>query len=206
MQFLVYIIVFPILWIISILPFRVFYWFSDLMYIIVYRIVGYRKKTVRENLALALPHLSIEERLAIEKKFYHLLCDLFFEMVKILSISKEEMDKSFKITNIELVKEFEKKGKSVALLTSHYASWEWLMTLNNQTSFFGIGVYKKIGNKYFDQLVRDIRSKFNAELAETKQAIPLMRENQKSGKMCMYGLVSDQSPKLDRAFHCHTFM
>ena len=206
MQFLVYIIVFPILWIISILPFRVFYWFSDLMYIIVYRIVGYRKKTVRENLALSLPHLSIEERLAIEKKFYHHLCDLFLEMVKTLSISKEEMDKRFKITNIELVKEFEKKGKSVALLTSHYASWEWLMTLNNQTSFFGIGVYKKIGNKYFDQLVRDIRSKFNAELAETKQAIPLMRENQKSGKMCMYGLVSDQSPKLDRAFHWHTFM
>ena len=139
MQFLVYIIVFPILWIISILPFRVFYWFSDLMYIIVYRIVGYRKKTVRENLALALPHLSIEERLAIEKKFYHHLCDLFLEMVKTLSISKEEMDKRFKITNIELVKEFEKKGKSVALLTSHYASWEWLMTFNNQTSFFGIG-------------------------------------------------------------------
>ena len=173
MQFLVYIIVFPILWIISILPFRVFYWFSDLMYIIVYRIVGYRKKTVRENLALALPHLSIEERLAIEKKFYHHLCDLFLEMVKTLSISKEEMDKRFKITNIELVKEFEKKGKSVALLTSHYASWEWLMTLNNQTSFFGIGVYKKIGNKYFDQLVRDIRSKFNAELAETLKGLKI---------------------------------
>lgn len=111
MQFLVYIIVFPILWIISILPFRVFYWFSDLIYVIVYRIVGYRKKTVRANIALALPHLTEQERLVVEKKFYHHLCDLFLEMVKTLSISKDEMDKRFKITNIELVKEFEKKEK-----------------------------------------------------------------------------------------------
>lgn len=206
MQFLVYIIVFPILWIISILPFRIFYWFSDLIYLMVYRIIGYRKKTVRENMALALPHLSSNERLVLEKKFYQHMCDMFLEMVKTLTISNKEMDKRFKITNIELVKEFENKGKSTILLTSHYGSWEWLITINNQTKFYGVGVYKKIANKYFDQLVRDIRSKFNTELVETRQTIPLMRENEKTGKLCMYGLVSDQSPKLNRAFHWHHFM
>ncbi|MGL2986828.1 lysophospholipid acyltransferase family protein [Flavobacterium sp. RSSA_27] len=206
MQFLVYILVFPILWIISILPFRVFYWFSDLIYIIVYRIVGYRKKTVRANMALALPHLNSHERLVVEKKFYHHLCDMFLEMVKTLTISHKEMDKRFKITNIELVKEFENKGKSVVLLTSHYGSWEWLMTLNNQTKFHGVGVYKKIANKHFDQLVRNIRSRFNAELVETTQTIPLMRDNEKLDQLFMYGLVSDQSPKLNRAFHWHPFM
>jgi KDO2-lipid IV(A) lauroyltransferase len=191
---------------ISILPFRVFYWFSDLIYLIVYRVVGYRKQTVRDNIALALPHLTTTERLAIEKKFFRHMCDMFLEMIKTLSISHKEMDKRFKITNIELVKEFENKGKSTILMTSHYASWEWLMTLNNQTKFYGVGVYKKIANKYFDQLVRDIRSRFNAELVETTKAIPLMRDNEKTGKLFMYGLVSDQSPKLDRAFHWHKFM
>ncbi|OOV25946.1 lipid A biosynthesis acyltransferase [Flavobacterium sp. LM5] len=206
MQLLVYILVFPFLWMISILPFRVFYWFSDLIYLIVYRVVGYRKQTVRDNIALALPHLTTTERLAIEKKFFRHMCDMFLEMIKTLSISHKEMDKRFKITNIELVKEFENKGKSTILMTSHYASWEWLMTLNNQTKFYGVGVYKKIANKYFDQLVRDIRSRFNAELVETTKAIPLMRDNEKTGKLFMYGLVSDQSPKLDRAFHWHKFM
>lgn len=206
MQLLVYILVFPFLWMISILPFRVFYWFSDLIYLIVYRVVGYRKQTVRDNIALALPHLTTTERLAIEKKFFRHMCDMFLEMIKTLSISHKEMDKRFKITNIELVKEFENKGKSTILMTSHYASWEWLMTLNNQTKFYGVGVYKKIANKYFDQLVRDIRSRFNAELVETTKAIPLMKENEKTGKLFMYGLVSDQSPKLDRAFHWHKFM
>ncbi len=206
MQFLVFIIAFPFLWIISILPFRLFYWFSDFVYLIIYYIIGYRKKTVRYNLALAFPNLSTKERLVIEKKSYHHLCDMFLEMIKTMSISPEEMNKRFVITNLEVVKEFEKKGKSTVLLASHYASWEWLLSLNEKTSFKGIGVYKKITNKYFDKLIRDIRSKYKAELVETKRAIPLMTENQEKGILCMYGLASDQSPKLNRAFHWDKFM
>ncbi|MES2851781.1 lysophospholipid acyltransferase family protein [Flavobacterium sp. 120] len=206
MQFLVFILTFPFLWIISILPFRIFYWFSDFIYVIVYYIIGYRKKTVKENLALALPHLSDKERLVIEKKSYHHLCDMFLEMIKTMTISADEMNKRFVITNIELVKEFENKNKSTVLLASHYASWEWLLSFNAKTNFKGIGVYKKIANKYFDKLIRDIRSKYNAELVETKKAIPLMAENQKNGILSMYGLASDQSPKLNRAFHWDKFM
>ena len=206
MQLLIFILTFPFLWIISILPFRFFYLFSDLIYLIVYHIIGYRKKTVKYNLALALPHLSSEERLVIEKKSYHHLCDMFLEMIKTMTISSAEMNRRFVVTNIELVKEYEKKGKSTVLLASHYASWEWLLSINEKTKFKGIGVYKKIANKYFDKLLRDIRSKYNAELVETKKAIPLMAENQKNGILSMYGLASDQSPKLNRAFHWDTFM
>lgn len=206
MQLLIFILTFPFLWIISILPFKVFYWFSDFIYLIVYYIIGYRKKTVKENLALALPHLSSEERLVIEKKSYHHLCDMFLEMIKTMTISSAEMNRRFVVTNIELVKEYEKKGKSAILLASHYASWEWLLSVNEKTKFKGIGVYKKIANKYFDKLLRDIRSKYNAELVETNKAIPLMAENQKNGILSMYGLASDQSPKLNRAFHWDTFM
>ena len=206
MQLLIFILTFPFLWIISILPFRFFYWFSDFIYLIVYHIIGYRKKTVKYNLALALPHLSSEERLVIEKKSYHHLCDMFLEMIKTMTISSAEMNRRFVVTNIELVKEYERKGKSTVLLASHYASWEWLLSINEKTKFKGIGVYKKIANKYFDKLLRDIRSKYNAELVETNKAIPLMAENQKNGILSMYGLASDQSPKLNRAFHWDTFM
>ncbi len=206
MQFLVFIIAFPFLWIISILPFRLFYWFSDFVYLILYYIIGYRKKTVRENLALAFPNLSAKKRLVIEKKSYHHLCDMFLEMIKTMTISPEEMNKRFVITNLEVVKEYEKKGKSTILLASHYASWEWLLSLNEKTLFRGIGVYKKIANKYFDKLIRDIRSKYKAELVETKRAIPLIAENQEKGILSMYGLASDQSPKLNRAFHWDKFM
>lgn len=206
MQFLVFIIAFPLLWLISILPFRLFYFLSDILYVIVYYIVGYRKKTVRENLAMALPHLSDAERKIIEKKSYQHLCDMFLEMVKTLTISSEEMNKRFVITNIELIKEYEKKEKSIMLLASHYASWEWLITLNQKISYQGIGVYKKIANKYFDKLVRDIRSKYNTQLIVTSKTIPLISQNQKEKNLSVYGLVSDQSPKMNRIFHWETFM
>lgn len=206
MQFIVYIIAFPLLWLISILPFRLFYLFSDFVYFLVYRIIRYRKSVVRENLALTFPHLSKAERKVIEKKFYHHMCDMFLEMAKTISITPEEMEKRFQVTNIELVQDYAKQGKSVILVASHYASYEWLLTINPKIGFQGIAVYKKIANPYFDKLIRKIRSKYDTELVETRKAIPTMAQNQRDGKLSMYGLASDQSPKLDRIFHSMKFM
>jgi lauroyl/myristoyl acyltransferase len=206
MQFLIFIIAYPFIWMISILPFRVFYLLSDVLYLLVYYVIGYRKKTVRANIALALPNLSLEERLSIEKKSYRHLCDMFMEMTKTMTISSEEMNKRFVVTNLEVIKEYEKKEKSIMLLASHYASWEWLITLNQKISYQGIGVYKKISNKYFDKLIRDIRSKYNTQLVTTRDTIPLISNNQKTGILSIYGLASDQSPKSDRIFHWDSFM
>jgi lauroyl/myristoyl acyltransferase len=206
MQFIIFIIAYPLLWMISILPFPVFYLLSDLVYFLVYYVVGYRKKTVRANIALALPHLSAEERLLIEKKSYHHLCDMFMEMTKTMTISSEEMNKRFIITNLEVIKEYEKKEKSIVLLASHYASWEWLLVLNQKVSYQGVGVYKKISNKYFDKLIRNLRSKYNTQLVTTSKTIPLINHNQKNGILSIYGLASDQSPKAERIFHWDSFM
>lgn len=206
MQFLVYIIAYPFLWLVSILPFPIFYALSDVIYFLIYHIIGYRKKTVRNNLALALPHLGEAERRVIEKKFYQHFCDMFLEMAKTMTISEEEINKRFVITNPELVTEYEQKGKSIMLLASHYASWEWLLALNKKLSFQGVGVYKKLANKYFDKLVIDIRSKYNTKLVVTRETIPLIANNQRKGILSMYGMASDQSPKNDRIIHWGNFM
>lgn len=206
MQFLVYILAYPLLWLISILPFPIFYLFSDFVCFLVYRVIGYRKKVVRENLALTLPHLNDAERKVIEKKFYKHMCDLFLEMVKTMSMSPEEMERRFHVTNIDLVRDYAKKGKSVILVASHYASYEWLLTINPKLGFQGVAVYKRLANPYFDKLIRKIRSKYNTEMIETRKAIPTMAKNQREGVLSMYGLASDQSPKMERIFHSMKFM
>lgn len=206
MRFILFLLIYPFLWFISILPFRLLYLFSDFTYLIVYYIIGYRKKTVRENLALALPHLSIEERLIIEKKSYHHLCDMFLEMIKTMSISKKEINKHFVFTNIEVYNKLEKKQKSVALLCSHYASYEWIMSMNEYVNFEAYGIYKKIKNPYFDKLVHSIRSKFKATLITTKETIPVIMRNNKNRKLAIYGFASDQSPKIQSAHHWANFM
>ncbi|PKB18890.1 lysophospholipid acyltransferase family protein [Flavobacterium sp. 5] len=206
MKFIIYLIVYPFLWCISILPFPILYLFSDFVYFILYRIIGYRKKTVRTNLKLTLPHLSDKERLIIEKKFYHHLCDLFLEMIKTMSISKEEICKRYVFKNFELYAELEKQDKSIAIMCAHYASYEWVVSMNYYTKFKGYGIYKKIKNPYFDKLVHSIRSKYNATLITTKETIPIIANNYRNKNLSTYGFASDQSPKENPSNYFAKFM
>ena len=205
MHFIAYIFVYPILWCISILPFRLFYIFSDIIYILVYSIIGYRKKTVTENLKLVFPDKPESEIKRIRKAFYKHMCDMFLEMVKTLSLSEKEMKKRFTITNIDFIKDLEQR-KNVIVMFSHYASWEWAIILQKSIDSKGYGVYKKIKNPYFDKLVRRIRAKYNTTLITTKDTISTILQNHKNGVNAMYGFVSDQSPKPERAFHWRPFM
>jgi KDO2-lipid IV(A) lauroyltransferase len=206
MQLLIYLIAYPILLLVSVLPFRILYIISDIVYFFVYRVFGYRKKVVRENLALALPHLSENERLIVEKKSYMHLCDMFLEMIKTISISKKEMDRRFFFKNLDVYNSLEKDGKSIALLCSHYASYEWVVSMNSKISYKGYGIYKKINNKYFDSLARKIRSKFDAELIPINKTAEVIAYNYSNNIKSLYGFVSDQSPQLRSKNYWHNFM
>ena len=196
MQLLAYILAYPIIWFISIQPFPVLYFMSDMTYLLLYRLIGYRKKTVRQNLKLALPHLNDNELKRVEKRFYHHFCDSFFEMTKTLSITDKQIRERFTFTNIELAHEYETKGKSVVVLIGHYASYEWLLSMSLYfNTYKGFGIYKAIRNKYFNELAKKIRRKFKAQLIGTKSTIPVMRQNEREGIKGFYGFISDQSPK-----------
>ena len=206
MQFVFFILLYPLLWLISILPFRLLYVLSDAIYLLIYYVLGYRKKTVRQNLAMALPHLSAKERLIVEKKSFRHLCDMFLEMIKTMTISKKEIEKRFVLTNIEVYHQLEKEGKSIALMCAHYASYEWVISMNHHITFSGYAIYKRIRNKYFDKLVRDIRSKFKAYLITTKETKMVIEENIKNGTLGVYGFASDQSPRPTENMYWYKFM
>lgn len=206
MQKIIFYIIYPFLWLIAILPFPLFYFLSDCIYFFVYKIIRYRKKVVRNNIALALPHLSVKEQRKVEQKFYHHLCDMFLEMIKSITISKEEMKKRFTFSNIEVMHEYEKKNKSIILFYAHYASWEWSMTLGSHINYKGFGIYKKIRNPYFDKLAQNIRSKFDAVLIDTKSTIETINKNEQNSVLGVYGFISDQTPKKATAKHWTKFM
>ena len=103
MQLLAYILIYPFLWLVSILPFRLLYAFSDFLYLFIYRVFGYRKQVVQENLTLVFPDKSSEDINTITKKFYHHLCDMVVEAIKSMSISEAQMKKRYAFTNIEVL-------------------------------------------------------------------------------------------------------
>lgn len=206
MQLVVYILVYPLLWLISRLPFSILYAISDVVYVLLYRIIGYRKKVVRGNLELVFPEKSEKERLGIEKKFYRHLCDIFLEMVKTLGITNEQMKKRYAFTNVEVFQKLENEGKHIMIMMPHYASWEWVFSLNSMVRSKAYAIYQPIENKYFDKLVRDIRSKYGTTLIKTYETRKIIADAKKGDELITVGIISDQSPMVQRARHWTKFM
>ncbi len=206
MKFLIFILVYPIVWLISLLPMRLLYLFSDFIYLLVYYIFGYRKKVVTSNLHLAFPEKSDKEIIKIQKKFYSHFIDIFIEMIKSFSISEKELQKRYQFSNIELLQEQEKKGKSIVLMGSHYANWEWIIVLNKYISFKTYAAYTRIQNKYFEKKILASRERLGANFKKTNEFIPFIESNKKNNVLALYGLLSDQSPQLDRSKYFSEFM
>ncbi len=206
MHLIAYIIIYPLLWLISILPFRLLYAFSDFLYFFIYIVFGYRINTVKKNLNLVFPDKTDEEKKKITKVFYHHLCDMIVESIKSMTISEAEMKKRYVFTNVEEIHKLEKINKSIVLMCGHYASWEWIFILQKYVNHKGYAVYKRLANKYFDRLVKRIRARYNSYLITTKETIPTLTNTTNLGELTINGFISDQSPKVNKAFHWDEFM
>ncbi len=186
-----YLVFYPL----SLLPLQVLYGLSDVMCVVLYRLVGYRKAVVRKNLHNSFPNHSGKELLLIEKQYYKHLCDLFVESIKSLTMSKKQVLKRYHCLNEELVNRYFKQGKSVILLSAHYNNWEWMvLSLSMQFLHHGIGVGKANSNKVFELLINRARTRYGTEVvfADTVRETFLHYEQQQ--KPCAYMMLCDQSP------------
>ncbi|MBQ3634454.1 MAG: lysophospholipid acyltransferase family protein [Bacteroidales bacterium] len=142
------------------LPLGFLYLLSDFVYLILYKIASYRVKVVRENLLIAFPDKSRQELKAIEKAFYHHLCDYFFETVKALTISDDELRRRYVIKNPELVQQIADSGQSVFLYGAHIGNWEWLTAL--PLYFPNVPVhtfYQKQSSVFADHMTLSVRTR-----------------------------------------------
>ena len=207
MQLLIYILTYPLIWMLSVLPLRVLYFISDIIYVLLYQIIGYRKKVVRRNLKLSFPERSSEKLLKIEKESFHHFVDIFMEMIKSFSISKKEIAQRIIIENPELINDYIKDNKSVIVLSSHHANWEWSPYLMDQLiNCKAYAAYTKIGNKYFDKKIKSSRTKFGANFIPTREFIDMMQRNADIDRIAIYGFLGDQSPQLKKTYYWSNFM
>jgi KDO2-lipid IV(A) lauroyltransferase len=84
----------------SIMPLFVLYRVSDLVYIVLYYLIRYRRDVVSDNLKYSFPLKSEQEIKIIEKKIYSHFCDIWFEAIKVLTISKKAIKKRFHIKDL----------------------------------------------------------------------------------------------------------
>ena len=205
MQLLIFIVLYPQLWIISLLPRPIFYFLSDMFFVKLYYFIGYRKKVVYENLRLCFPKSTDVWIKQTRKAFYRHLCDLFMEMILTMNLSKSGVKRRYQLQNLEDLQNI-LKDKSVLLVCSHYANWEWNVSINNYIEEAGYAVYQKIGNPYFDRWIKRLRNRWNTTPITQAETIKTVIENEKNGLRAVYGMVADQSPPMSKAKDWAPFM
>lgn len=206
MQFLIFAVTYPIIWLLSLLPMRILYLFSNFLYFIFYYIIRYRKKVVLENLTLAFPKKGLSELKSIRKKFFKHFTDLFVESIKAFTITKQTLAKRYKYINPELINELYDKGKSICFVGAHQANWEWSISIPLHVKINCFGAYTRIGNTFFDKAIKDSRMKFGFVGYKTTETIKSITLNIDQGIQGLYLLLSDQSPQIHKTHYWREFM
>lgn len=179
---------------IALLPFWFLYLLSDLCYFILYYVVGYRKKVVRENLTRSFPEKSADEIRRITRKFYHHLGDIGVETIKYSRMTEEEVDARVKINGLELYDEYYNKGRSIILLGMHYNNWEWIGGMHRFLKAQFFYVYNPMrSNKEFEKFLLSSRVKFGGKSVPIEHSVRVALNFSNSEKPQGLMLVADQT-------------
>ncbi|MBO4719836.1 MAG: lysophospholipid acyltransferase family protein [Prevotella sp.] len=205
---ILYYIVLAVWYVFSLLPLRVHYVLSDIMFWMLYGLVGYRRKVVYENLTESFPEKSEEELRKIERGFYHFFCDYLVETVKLMTISREELKRRMVFKGTELIEESIDNGQSCALYLGHLCNWEWVSSLPLWLSpkVHCGQIYHPIENKAFDRLFLRSRQRMGAESIAMQDTLRKMVDYRRIGQPVIIGYISDQKPHWVNIHHWVDFL
>jgi KDO2-lipid IV(A) lauroyltransferase len=189
-----YYIFYGLNWIMTLLPLWIIYLFSDILFPFMYYYPGYRRKVVETNLRNSFPEKSEQERATIAKKYYHHLCDLIFETLKLTHMETKQHMERMRLTNPELLDRYYEEGRDVALVVGHYGNWEWTNILPLYTKARNVPIYKPLQNKYFDRFMFDMRQTNDCDPTPMANVIREIIKNRKINRRALYGFMSDQTP------------
>lgn len=197
------ILVIPVFYLIALIPFWLLYPISTFFYGTAYYIVGYRKLVVLENLRRSFPEKTEKEIQEISKQFYRHFCDVIFESIKLLTISKAEFKKRCSYNDEALItlQRFFDKKQSIVGVMGHCGNWEWA-AIAHQFYFNSLitGVYHPFSNKSFDTFMLKLRSRMGGQIIPMntvyKQLVMLREKNIPT----TLGLISDQAPPPERSY------
>jgi len=193
-------------WVITLLPLRVLYLFSDFLYFVLYYMISYRRKVVAENLRNSFPEKSAAELKIIEKKFYRHLADLMVEILKLTHMSKAQSLDHMKVDNVELLERLYSEGRDVIAVIGHYNNWEWLKSLIFHTQHQTVSIYKPLQNKRFDKFLLNLRNREGMILTPMSLIVREIIEARKANRRTIYSFVTDQTPPKGDIKYWTTFL
>ncbi|WP_164112574.1 MULTISPECIES: lysophospholipid acyltransferase family protein [Sphingobacterium] len=194
-----------ILHMMSKMPFWMLYGISDVLYILIYHVLGYRKKIVFRNLRNSFPEKSEAEIQTIAKQFYRYFPDIIVEVVKMFSIKKADVERRIELLNPEEVYRHFDAGRAVIGVTAHYGNWELgIHRLSLMTDFARLIIYKPLNNEDINQIYNGVRTRFGATMVPMKQILRHIVRLKNTPHISMF--VADQTPMYQDSDYYMTFL
>ncbi len=172
----------------------VHYAVSSVVYVVLFHLIRYRRKIVRENLIRVFPHKTNGELRRIEKRFYRHFCNIFAEAYKALTISQEELISRLSIVNPEEVNQYIDSGRSVLVYAAHFGNWEWLIAVPYYMRGKMQAIYQPQNNRFANEVALMVRSRAGIEPIESQKSYRHMVRCMQKGLTTLTLIVGDQSP------------
>jgi KDO2-lipid IV(A) lauroyltransferase len=199
MSAVIYYILLPFIYLVSILPFWMMYGLSDLLCFFLFRLAGYRKKIVLENLRKSFPEKTSKEIDEIASKFYSYFCDLTLETLKTLTISHAGVKNHVKMEDTSLFERFYNEKRSVIIVMGHFGNWELAGARFSMEPYHTLYViYHPLHNKYFDGLVYHMRTRLGNKLYSMNEVLRGMLRDR--DKLTATAFIADQTPFPEGAY------
>jgi KDO2-lipid IV(A) lauroyltransferase len=181
---------------------------SDISFYVLYYLSRYRRRIARKNLTESFPGKSLQEIIAIEKRFYRFFVDLMFEMCKMASFSEQEMRRRMRFINIEEVKHTLDSGKSISVFMGHYGNWEWVSSLPVHLSEQVIAgqIYHRLSNRVVNRLLLHNRSRWGSHSVEMSETLRWINTLAGKGQVTITGYIADQAPQSNNTQHYVRFL
>lgn len=190
-KLLFYIVLLPLAY----LPIRVLYALSTFIYFLLYRVFGYRKKVVLNNLRNSFPEKDDEEITVLAKKYYRHLADIAVELVLNMRLSPKKLFARYRVTNPQMTTKYFEQGKSVILMSAHYNNWEYMITsLEHQVLHHGVGVGKQLSNVPLDKCLNKRRTRYGTEVVFADTVRQTFEYYEHHHVPTAYMMLCDQSP------------
>lgn len=191
MQAIVFYLIYPIIYLVALLPMRGMYLVSDLLYYLL-RLSGYRRKVVLTNLRKSFPEKTESEINLIANNYFQYLCDLVLETLRTLTMTEKDVRERCTFIQKPFMDQLYKEKRSIIVVMGHYGNWEWAgpcFTLN--CPFQLIVVYRPLSNPYFEKMLCGMRTKYGTRITPVKNTLRELVTNK--GLITATALVADQT-------------
>jgi KDO2-lipid IV(A) lauroyltransferase len=130
-----------------------------------YRILGFRRRIVRENLRNAFPNESADRLEDIAMEVYRNVATSLCELLWFRNLTPEALDDLVELNDVGLLRSMHARGKGIVIVTAHLGNWEFISpAVFLKTGIQVHALYKPQSNIFIDKQIAEWRTRFGSKI------------------------------------------